>query len=206
MKKEKDYLEDLAEIRFMMERSSKFLSLSGWAGVMAGAYALVGAYVAHTIFNFKPTEAIYNASELPPFDFFSIAALAIGILVLSLATAIILSKIKATKRAEPVWNATSRRLLTNMAIPLVSGGILILIFLIKGLIGLLAPLTLLFYGLALYNAGNYTYKEVRILGIIQIGLGLISSHFIENSLILWAVGFGLINIIYGIYIHAKYDR
>ena len=54
MKEEKDYIQDISEIRSMMERSSKFLSLSGLAGVMAGIYALVGAFVAYTVFDFNP--------------------------------------------------------------------------------------------------------------------------------------------------------
>jgi hypothetical protein len=97
-------------------------------------------------------------------------------------------------------------LLVNMAVPLIAGGLLILILISKGLIGLVAPFTLLFYGLALYNGSKFTYEEVRILGVIQIILGLISAIYIEYGLLIWAVGFGIVHIIYGIYIHYKYER
>lgn len=201
MKEERDYVQDIAEIRSMMERSSKFLSLSGWAGIMAGIYALAGAWIAYSMFGFHPDQIFYTSPNLT-----SIILLALGILILALVSAIFDSRRKAKKRDERAWNATSRRLLASMAVPLFAGGILILVFLSKGLIGLIAPLTLLFYGLALYNAGNYTIQEVRLMGIVQIGLGLLNSWFIGYGLLIWVLGFGVVHIIYGIYMHFKYER
>lgn len=201
MKKEQDYIQDLAEIRSMMERSSKFLSLSGWAGIMAGTYALAGAWIATTVFDFNPDEIFYTSAEVTP-----IVLLATGILLLALASAFYDSRRKAQKRDEKAWNATSRRLLASMAVPLVTGGIVILILFSKGLTGLIAPLTLLFYGLALYNAGFYTIREVRLMGFVQIFLGLVNVWFIESGLLIWALGFGVVHIIYGIYMHFRYER
>lgn len=205
MKKEKDYVGDIAAIRSMMERTSKFLSLSGWAGIMAGIYALVGAYVAYAYFAFNPDEVtqvpIDEGIVLP-----KLIALAVVVLVLAIGTAIFLSYKKADKRGERIWNTTSRRLLINMSVPLVAGGILIFVLISKGLIGLVAPFTLVFYGLALYNAGNFTYAEVRMLGLMEIVLGLVGLCFIGYGLLCWAIGFGVLHIIYGIYIHYRYER
>ncbi|MCG2588816.1 hypothetical protein [Rhodohalobacter sulfatireducens] len=201
MNKERDYIQDIAEIRSMMEKSSKFLSLSGWAGIMAGIYALTGAYIAYRFFDFYPDEISYSTPALT-----NVVSLALIILVVALLTAIFFSWRNANINGENIWNATSRRLLTQMAVPLFTGGILILILISKGLIGLIAPFTLLFYGLALYNAGNTTIFEVRLMGFVQIALGLFSSVFLEYSLIFWAVGFGLVHIIYGIYMHFRYER
>ena len=206
MEKEHDYTRDIAAIRSMMERSSKFLSLSGWAGIMAGIYALVGAYMAFAFFRFNPDQVQYVPAGNPSPSLTPVVLLATTVLILSIATAIFLSYKRARKRAEFIWNPTSRRMITTMALPLVSGGILILVLLASGLSGLLAPLSLLFYGLALYSAGNYTFKEIQFLGIIQVGLGLISSYFIEFSLLLWAIGFGVMHIVYGIYIHIRHER
>ncbi|WP_017730520.1 hypothetical protein [Nafulsella turpanensis] len=208
MKKEQDYIRDLAEIRSMMERSSKFLSLSGWAGIMAGIYGLLGAYVAYEVFQFNPDQIIYSTVEADSLSsgFLKVMVLAMVVLILAVGTAIYLSSKKAEKRGEKAWNPTSRQLLSNMAVPLVAGGILILILFSKDLIGLIAPLTLLFYGLALYNASKYTYEDVKYLGLIQIGLGLISTYFIEYSLLFWAVGFGVVHIVYGLYMHFRYER
>lgn len=208
MKAEQDYIRDIAEMRSMMERSSKFLSLSGWAGIMAGIYALSGAFIAYRILYFNPDEIVYDTikSGNLSFSLLKVMLLAITILVLALGTAIFLSYKKAGKRGEKLWNPITKRLLLNMAVPLAAGGILILILVSKGLIGLIAPFTLLFYGLALYNASKFTYEDIRVLGLVEIGLGLVSTIFIGYGLIFWALGFGVAHIIYGIYMHYRYER
>ena len=206
--KQQDYIQDITDIRSMMERSTKFLSLSGWAGIMAGIYALIGAYVAYRVFYFNPDEIIYaSLSESVYSDgLINVIALAIGILLLAVGTAAYLSNRKALKRNEKLWNATSKRLLFNMSVPLVAGGLLILILISKGLIGLIAPMTLIFYGLSLYIAGKYTFEDIKILGLIEIVLGLISCYYIGYGLLFWALGFGVGHIIYGIYVHYKYEK
>jgi len=208
MKDEKDYLRDITEIRSMMERSSKFLSLSGWAGIMAGIYALAGAFIAFKFLNFNPDELI--AGNLEAGSIFSslskVIWLAIIVLILAISTASFLFFRKADKKGEKIWNPTTRRFLLSMAVPLAAGGLVILVLISKGLTGLIAPLTLLFYGLALYNASGFTLNEVKTLGFIQIGLGLISACFIEYGLFIWAAGFGVVHIIYGVYMHYKYER
>ncbi len=205
MKDQQDYIQDIAEIRSMMERSSKFLSLSGWAGIMAGIYALAGAYIAYSVFNFNPDEIFYGAERLSS-GLTDIIVLGVIVLALALGTAIFLSYRKAVRKGEKIWNAVSKQLLTNMAVPLAAGGILIVALISKGLLGLIAPLTLLFYGISLYNAGRFTYLEVKYLGLVQMGLGMISSYFIEYGLLFWAAGFGVVHIIYGIYIYLRHER
>ncbi|RPI70790.1 MAG: hypothetical protein EHM47_11490 [Ignavibacteriales bacterium] len=208
MKNEQDYIQDIAEIRTMMERSSKFLSLSGWAGIMAGIYALFGAYISYSIFNFNPDAIVYSNinSGTGPDSLLKVIILGLLILILALVTAIIFSWKKAHNRGEKIWNATSRRLLASMAVPLVTGGILILVLITKDIFGLVIPLMLLFYGLALYNASKFTINEVKFLGMTQIVLGLISSYFIEYSLLFWSIGFGVVHIVYGIYMYFRYER
>jgi len=208
MKGEQDYIRDITEMRSMMERSSKFLSLSGWAGILAGVYALTGAYIAYDILNFNPAQLIYAdgipgnlTTALPKVIF-----LASIVLVLAVATAVFLSYKKAKKRREKIWNPTARRVLINMAVPLIAGGLLVLILISEGFIGLVAPLTLLFYGLALFNTGKFTYEEVKSLGLIDAGLGLVGCYRPEFGLMLWALGFGIVHIIYGVYIHYRYER
>lgn len=200
--REQDHARHLIEIRAMMERSSKFVWLSGWAGIIAGFFALAGAYIAYQVFDFNPDAIDYS----PAGGMRNIILLGTAIWVLSAASATLLSYNQAKHRGERLWNATSRRLLVNIAVPFVAGGILILILIAKGLIGLVAPFSLIFYGLALYNASKYTYGEVRIMGVAQITLGLIASYFVEYGLLAWALGFGIVHIIYGIYIHFKYRK
>ena len=203
MKAEKDYIRDIAEIRSMMERSSKFVSLSGWAGIMAGIYAISGAYIARKVFNFHPDQIIDSG---PSAGITNVILLAAIILVLALGTAIYFSRKRAGKRGENIWNATAKQLLISMAIPLLTGSILILILISNNMIGWIAPFSLLFYGLALFNASKFTYNAVKVLGLTEIALGLLGSFFIGYGLFFWALGFGLAHIIYGIYVYYRFER
>lgn len=205
---QKDYIKDITEIRSMMERSSKFLSLSGWAGIMAGIYALAGAWLAHTVLEFSPDEVVvasYTGTDYAN-GLYKLVLLAAVILVMAISTAIYLSGRKAARRNEKLWNATSRRLLANMAVPLVAGGLFILILITKGLIGLLAPLTLIFYGISLYIASKFSYDDLKVLGLANIALGLMGAWFIGYGLLFWSLGFGVGHIAYGIYVHYKYEK
>lgn len=208
MKSENRYIKDITEIRTMMERSTKFLSLTGLSGIMAGVYALVGAYIAYRSFYYNNAAVFYNTTEGQETsgEIGSLIFIALAILILAIGTAIILSWKKAKKDGEKLWNPAARRVIINMAIPLVTGGVFILVLLSKGLYGLLAPATLLFYGLALVNASKFTFVEIRSLGIVQILLGLLASYYIEYALIFWALGFGLMHIMYGIVMHLKYEK
>tara|TARA_R110000850_G_scaffold147130_1_gene269313 strand:+ start:23891 stop:24517 length:627 start_codon:yes stop_codon:yes gene_type:complete len=208
MKAEQEYINDLKEIRSMMERSTRFLSLTGWSGIMAGVYALTGAFVAYTLYYESNEQLIYNTMDVAQMtgnslQFFLLAA---AVLVLAVGTAIFLSWKKSAKTGEKLWNAAARRLAINLMIPLVSGGVFILILFSKGLFGLIAPVSLIFYGLALVNASKFTFEEVKYFGMIEIVLGLIAAYFIGYGLLFWAIGFGFLHIVYGVYMHLKYER
>lgn len=202
MNEKPDYARDITEIRSMMERSSKFLSLSGLAGVMAGIYALAGAFIAYQVLDFNPGDM----STATGSSLWKIVLLALLVLVLALGTAIYLSWRKANKSGEKFYNATTKRVVSAMAVPLIAGGLLMLAVLLKGLVGLIAPFSLIFYGLALYNTSKFTYDEVKTMGVVEIGLGLTGAFFIGYGLLCWAMGFGVVHIIYGIYLHYKYER
>ncbi len=202
MKEQKDYLSDIEAIRSMMERSSKFLSLSGWAGILSGLYAITGCFFLSEYFEFQPEAYNYSAT-----DFRATPSLIITLLVLIMAitTAFTDSYLKARKKGVNAWNKTSRNMLSAMLIPLVTGALLSCIMIYHDMIGLVIPFTLIFYGISLYIAGYYTYRVIRILGILQIVAGLSSALFIENSLLIWAAGFGVLHILYGIYMF-KFER
>ncbi len=208
MKKQEEYLNDLSEIRSMMERSSKFMSLSGWSGVVMGIYALAGAFLANMIMDDKNELVLYNMSGHPHISegLSSLILLAVMLLIIAIATAVFLSYKKSRKINEQLWNPTARRLVINMAIPLCTGGALILILISKGLPGLILPMMLLFYGLTLINAGKYSYAEIKYLGIINIILGLMAAYCIDYGLLFWAAGFGIMHIIYGLYIYLRYEK
>ncbi len=208
MKKEQDYTRDITEIRSMMERSTKFLSLSGLSGIMAGIYALVGSFLAYRLFYADYGSVINNTLEGQEIssEVKNLILLALVILILAVGTAVILSSKKSKTEGSKIWNSAARRLVINMAIPLVTGGIFILILLSRGMFTFLAPAALIFYGLALVNASKFTFEEIRSLGIVQIVLGLLAFYFIEFGLLFWALGFGVMHIVYGIVMHLKYEK
>ncbi|CAM4186876.1 hypothetical protein [Gillisia limnaea] len=207
MKTEDKYIKDITEIRSMMERSTKFLSLSGLSGILAGIYALVGAYIAYRLFYVNNENIVYNTIDRQEIsaEVGNLIILALAILILAVGTAVFLSQKKSQKDGEKLWNSATQRVVINMAIPLVTGGIFIIILLSKGLYGLLAPASLLFYGLALVNTSKFTFEEIKSLGIVQIVLGLLASYFIGYGIFFWAFGFGLMHIVYGIFMHQKYE-
>lgn len=203
MEKEK-YIQDLRQIKEIMDRSSKFISLSGLSGVAAGIIALAGAWYAYRYIYTESDFYGYQVVTISSESIASIIGLGALILILSVSAGIFFTAQKAKKANQKVWNAQAKRLLINLSIPLVTGGLLSLIFLSRGFIGIIAPLTLIFYGLALVNASKYTHEEIRSLGIIEIALGLLSAYFIGFGLLFWAIGFGLLHIVYGIIMHYRY--
>lgn len=206
MNKKTDYQQDLASIRQLMEHSVKFISLSGLSGIMAGSYALAGAGIAYFMIydgNTVPSIAPYQQH---PDLVLRLGAMAALVLLLSLATGWYLSLRKAKKLGSSVWNTTSKKLLLNLTIPLAVGGIFILIVISNGYYDIISSSFLLFYGLALLNASANLYNEMRYLGYTEIILGLIAALFPGFGLFFWAVGFGVLHIIYGAMMYRKYDR
>lgn len=198
----KDYLKDIQDIKSMMAQSSQFISLSGFSGILAGIYAIIGAIIAY--FLIENERSYYITLESTTFKYILLTALVV--LVLSIGTAYLLTIRKAKKVGEKVWNPTSKRLIINFSIPLITGGIFSLLLLKNGYYGLIAPITLIFYGLACVNASKYTLRDVRYLGITQIILGLIATEFSGYGLYFWVIGFGICHILYGSIMHFKYDR
>jgi hypothetical protein len=210
---EQEQLNTLTDIRNLMERSSRFLSLSGLSGVFIGIYALAGTaagwwyvnsnnYVLTSYYSLATApEGKTNQSFL---DFF-IADAAI-ILLLSLITGFVLTQKKAKQQGLKIWDATAKRMLINLIIPLLTGGVYCLVLLYHQQIDLVAPSMLIFYGLALLNASKYTYNDIRYLGVLEILLGLTASLHVGYGLIFWGIGFGVLHIIYGISMYYKYER
>lgn len=196
MKDSEKLLNELKDIRDIMERSSRFLTLSGLSGILIGVFALIGAFLAYRIVYVQfPSNFSEEYLTDVLIQLFIIGA---SVLLLALITIFLLTIIKARKEQKPIWGPGSKLLLINLLIPLVTGAILISTLTFRGYYGVISPAFLIFYGLALVNAAKYTRPEILGLGIVEIILGLITAIFPGYGLYLWAVGFGVIHIIYGI--------
>lgn len=212
MNKRNEHLETLSEIRSLMERSSRFISLSGLSGISAGIFALLGAALVFYYFEVTPFEgsSYYTINPgkpiwgLSPLTF--MITVAVGVFVSALCSAMFFTMRKAKRKGQNIWDKTSLRLLINMIIPLIAGGIFCLGLIYNHEFRLVAPATLVFYGLACINAGKYTLNEIRNLGIAEVILGLFGLFIPGLGLELWAIGFGVLHIVYGTLMYYKYDR
>jgi len=198
-------LDALKDIRNMMERSSRFISLSGWSGISAGICALTGAWVAHErisgYFNGQSTTA-----GCPSCLKTELIIIAFIIFVAAFFLAVSFTFIKSRKNGSFIWSASARRLLWNTLLPMVTGGILIWKMMELKQYDLIVPSTLIFYGLALVNGSKYTMGEVRYLGYAEIITGIVSIFLVQQGIYIWAFGFGILHILYGLIMWWKYDQ
>jgi hypothetical protein len=207
------HLEAIQDIRKMMRKSTRFLSLSGLSGVFAGIYALIGAFLAYQYISSHRANYRYdfmsdrNSSifERSPFYVYMIS-IAAGVLFLSIVTAWFFSNRKAKREGQSLFDHTALRVLVNLCVPLMAGGLFCAALLYHGTICYIAPAMLLFYGMSLVNAGKYTYDDIRYLGVCQVVLGLINAFDLGNGLMYWAIGFGVLHIAYGTSMWFKYER
>lgn len=197
-----NHLEDLKEIRLLMERSSKFLSLSGLSGIAVGIVALTSAAV---LYFHEDIYGFYRLEDPIRFGAF-LAVQAVVTLLSAIILGFLFTRRKAKKRGESLWNPLSKKVLTAMSIPLITGGLMGLIFLNQLDIWPLAGITLIFYGLALINSAHFTFKDLHYLGICEIILGLAALAITGYSLLFWALGFGVLHIIYGVRMYMKYEK
>jgi hypothetical protein len=202
-------LETLQDIKRIMERSSRFISLSGLSGLSAGVCALIGAYLAqswigkYTIQNEMREDFVSgDAHGLT----WKLVILASGVLVFALISSFYFTWRKARKNNLPVWDHSSKKLLVNLLIPLLTGGLFVAGLLYHDQWKFVAPACLVFYGLALVNASKYTLSDIRVVGILEIVLGLINMYLTKYGLYFWAFGFGVLHIIYGWIMWLKYER
>jgi hypothetical protein len=204
---QKDYRKDISEIRDMMQRSSRFISLSGLSGVLAGIYALIAAFLAYQI--------AYTVETIEYEDVLvrnvmgkktELLLIALATLTLTIITTVLLTKKKAAQQGLAYWDQNAKKVVINLLIPLLTGGMIILLFYQNDLVKLIAPMTLIFYGLGLVNASHYTYRDIRILGLSEIILGLLACMHTGYGLLFWSLGFGLLHIIYGTAMYIKYEK
>jgi len=203
MNKQK-YLDDIKDIKNIMDRSTKFISLSGLSGISAGILALIASYIAYRLVYFDQNYLVDRIAVINYKTLIQLLLIAVATKLLAILLGIFFTSKKAKKNGQKMWDAQARRFYINLLIPLITGGLLCLVLLIRGYVSLVAPMTLIFYGLGLVNASNHSISDIRSLGIIEIILGLIAVCFVGYGLIFWAIGFGVMHIIYGIVMHYKY--
>lgn len=197
--------EDLAHIRSMMERSSRFISLSGLSGVFAGLSALIGGLYVYQLFKVNGIEYFTDEHVILSGSLVSeLIWIGVIILVCAFVFGTFFTVRKSKKYNLPIWTSATKNMLFNLAVPLAAGGIFCLALIYHGYYGLVAPSTLLFYGLAVVNAEKYTFSDIKYLGFSELLLGCISLFYIGYGLLFWILGFGILHIVYGLVMFKKY--
>jgi hypothetical protein len=219
MNEQQQSLEALQDIRRMMERSARFISLSGLSGVCAGIIALIGATIAHywltqayghslwTDPNYYPNPR--HSGGTPPLNLslnLKLFLLGLAVLIAALTLGFYFTWRRAKKSGLTFWDPAARKLAFHIFIPLAAGGLFVIGMMLHNEFRFVAPACLIFYGLALINGSKYTLTDVRYLGFLQIALGIINLAFIGYGLLCWAIGFGALHIIYGLLMWWKYER
>jgi hypothetical protein len=187
------HLDDLKEIRSLMEKSTRFLSLSGWSGIMAGVYALIGA-------NFLQGDLL----EVP--GLIEILIIGISVMAAALITGAILTYFKAKKHNQQFFNKAGLRMLVNIGFPMAVGAFFTAALALEGAAHLAAGTLLIFYGLGLINGSKYTVNDIRVFGVANVVLGIFALFFTHYGLYFWAAGFGLGHMVYGSYMWIRYER
>ena len=204
---QKDLIEEIGQIRSLMEKSSKFMSISGLSGVLIGSYALVGAFLGYyTVYGFQSEFGYRDYYITDTFVVYKLVLIAFLVLLASILTGVLMAKQKAKRIGQRIWNPTSKSLALAMSVPLITGGLMSIILVFRGEYAVIASSMLIFYGLSLYAAGTFTFKELRWLGILDILLGLLALCFPGYGLWFWALGFGVLHIIYGLIVHQRYEK
>jgi hypothetical protein len=213
-----EQLSAIKDIKQMMERSSRFISLSGWSGISAGVCALAGAWFANNIMSRSRYAEDNNSSNLDyngghdglvtvqEFIGNKLIVIAALTFLTAFVSAFIFTYVRSRKNNTPIWGTSARRLLINVSIPMIAGGVFLSKLVLDGSYGIVAPGCLIFYGLALLNGSKYTLGEIRYLGYCEIILGIVSCWFIGWGLYFWAIGFGILHIVYGAFMLNKYER
>lgn len=213
----------LEEIKKVMQSSTRIFSLSGWSGVWAGGVALISTLVFFYIKVVLASTTMRHVSIMDLDDYWHLVWDDVGFalqtnqkeyllwsaflaVILAIAGAVFFSIRKYRRVGQRVsYNEVARKLLINLAIPMCVGAIFCLHFLYADLAQYLVPCSLTFYGLALINSSKYTYQDIKYLGLIQIALGLLALFVMQYHLWFWALGFGVMHIVYGVSMWLKYD-
>lgn len=221
MTEQEEQLKAITEMRDLMNKSSRFISMSGWSGVSAGLFGLIASFLFYRslgdmFFDFPLSGDVFANNRYGEGATVTtvLAAIVMVQTLAIIATVTLVSAVfsawfftwrRAKKLGLSMWDDTARRLTLNFFIPLAAGGGFCLVLASHGMIGLLPGATLLFYGLALLNASKYTFNDIRYLALMEIGLGFIASAYYQYSLVLWGIGFGVLHVVYGILLYFKHE-
>jgi len=207
--------EELKVIRQLMERPIRFSTMSGLAAIQAGLWALLG--VAGDWWVFRHCSSFNSALILG-------MGVWAAVFVLAFAGAVLLTRRREIAQGMPFWSPVKRRILSTILPPFIAAIGLTLAICAYSLYagaagcktkavldwtlaqGLLIPaIWMLFYGVTLWQLGQFSPAEVKVLGGAFIAAGLAAAGLWQGYPCL-AMGatFGAFHIIYGVVVWIRH--
>ena len=195
--------ENLQVIRTLMERSALYRRAMAPIMLTVGVIGSLAGCIA----------VILKGASVSDFILFWLAT---GIV--ALGTSFLLVRRQALKDSEPFWSPPTRRVALALAPPLATGFLLACLVLIASSPGRRWPmepsalpgLWMILYGCAIYSAGFFMARGIRLLGAIFLLCGVISIFLRSGELnvpsimagnISMAATFGGLHIAYGMYLY-----
>lgn len=194
-----NHLQNLNELKRILAKNTRFLSFSGLSGIIAGALALIGLWLF--------VELAYSDIKLSHENYFLLGlSIGLSIIILAIGCGIVLTRRRIKKEGTKVNQAVVKNTLIHILLPIVAGGITCLILAYQGQYTYVPALMLLFYGIGLFNGSQFSFDDLKYMGLRFISLGILTLLMPQWSMWTWGVGFGLFHILYGLRIYFKHER
>jgi hypothetical protein len=189
---------ELKVIRELMERPVCYSTMSGASGVLAGVAALGGVMADWVTSDHHSTWLAFCIWGC--------------VFMIALVSDIALTRIREKKQGMPFWTSVKRRMLLTILPPFVAGVGLTAAIVVPWQdtlggqhINLIPALWMAFYGLALWQAGEFSIPEIRVMGAGFILASLPTAMFLQD----WpycalAITFGGFHLAYGVVVWLRH--
>lgn len=194
--KEQEAKQTLHDIREMMSKSSRFMSLSGFSGIVIGIIAILASSFFCYFYQIDPVHSGRILASMTDKELIQIYAMALVLLISSMSIAFFMAKQRSKIMKSIFWSAASKHLFAHLIVPLAAGfAVCSILFFRQN--DLVLPLSLLIYGLALFSSSQFTVPSIRNFGLVEMMLSVVCLLFPDYSVVVWTLGFGLLHVIYG---------
>ncbi|MFB3891755.1 MAG: hypothetical protein ACE15C_07000 [Phycisphaerae bacterium] len=217
--------EELKIIRQLMERPIRCSTMSGYSGILAGCAALAGLAADSLICAYyavgRGGESWQEPITSPRVAMWTNAVVWGCVFLVALAGTLGLTRLREIRSGMPFWSPVKRKLLRTILPPFVAGAGLTSAIMYRWYIsdgpnewGLIPPVWMLFYGVACWQVGEFSIRELRYMGAAFIVAGLLTAAFWQAHFPGLAPGeapyltlgatFGGFHIVYGIVVRIRH--
>ncbi|MFZ5831345.1 MAG: hypothetical protein ACOY3P_14765 [Planctomycetota bacterium] len=196
----------MQEIQRIMERATLFTLLPGTAAVIGGLMVLAGCAVSYAMFRSLDFADVLHLS-LNSQVLFCVMWFCIGV------AGVLVEVIFTTRAAAQQQLVPPNRPMRVAALSLTPSVVVAMVLTLKFLsavepqaeeIQYIVPIWMMLYGTGVYTAGLFSIRAPRILGLTFLFMGIVALVvFPDYGVVSAALSFGLLHIVFGIYIIYK---